>query len=97
MLSSRLSATSVVSISSKNKFWRRVAGVMGADRPLRVVHIEKRIDRNQIEVGFVVGVDRSNISPVRIVLPIFITKGKRMNTMAFNKRGKNIVTKIMMA
>ena len=43
-----------------------------------VVHVQQRLDRDQLDVGFVVGVDRADVAPVGVALAVLVEKRKRV-------------------
>ena len=48
----------------EGEFGGRIGIAGGAQRPLAVVQVQRRADRAQVHVGFVVGVDGADVAPV---------------------------------
>ena len=57
---------------SKNGFDRRVLLLPGAQRPAFIVEIEDRRHGNQVDIGFVVGVDGADVAPVKRAIAVFV-------------------------
>ena len=68
---------------------------MGADRPLRVVQVEHRRDRDNIHVGFVKRFQRSHISPVECLLLVLVYKVERVHAVFVHHLGQDVFAKIV--
>ena len=77
MLSSASPRRAFVTFFGEHEFRRRKVRLISADRPVLVVHVQQRIDRDQVHVGFVVGVERADVAPVGILLAVFVAERKR--------------------
>ena len=53
---------------------RRHVGLIGADRPVLVVHVQVGIDGDQVHVGLVVGVERAHVAPVGVLLAVLVAE-----------------------
>src|ERR1700687_2002315 len=79
----------------KNEFRRRILALVGADRPLLVIEVEDGRDRDNVHVGFVVGLERANVAPVARSLLVFIDEIVGVDTIVVDHLGKNILAKVM--
>jgi len=70
---------------------------VGSDRPRVIVKIELRVDVDQVHIGFEVGIERSDIPPIGILLAVLIFEGKRKDSSFVNIGRDDIFAKIMMA
>ena len=68
-----------------------------ANRPILIVHVQQRIDVNQIHARFVVGIDRSDISPVGLTLVILVAERIREDAAVVDDGRNNIFAKIVAA
>ncbi len=50
---------------------------MSPDRPLLIVHVQHRVDTNQIHIRFIIGIQGADIAPVSLGLPVFIMERER--------------------
>ena len=53
-------------VAVEHELGRRQLFLVGPDRPVGVVHVERRLHGGQIDVGFPVGVDGADVAPVRL-------------------------------
>src|SRR5271163_4247034 len=58
----------------ENKFGGGILLLPGVEGPAFVVKVEDRGDGDQVHVGFVVGLDGTNVAPVRFVFFVFVAK-----------------------
>ena len=58
----------------ENKFRWRILMLPGAQRPGLVVEVEDRRDADEIHVGFVIGVDGTDVAPVERLLGVFVNE-----------------------
>ena len=68
----RLAAPSTITRLVEHELRGRQIGVIGSDWPDVVVHIEQRIDGDEVHVGVEVGVERSHIAPIGVGLSVFV-------------------------
>ena len=77
MLSSASPRRPSAPLFAEHELRRRQIRLIGADRPVIVVQVEQRIDRDQIDVRFVVGVERADVAPVGVSLAVLVVERKR--------------------
>src|SRR5665647_3190899 len=51
----------------EDELGRRIVAVVGVDRPFVVVEVEHGMDRDEVHLGVVVGVDGADVTPVAVV------------------------------
>ncbi len=71
--------------------------LIGSDRPFRVVQIELRIDSDQIHIGFPIGVECSNVSPILNGFLIGVLKLEGVHPSLFDHLGDDIFSEIVCA
>src|SRR4051812_18314890 len=81
---------SLLAATAKDELGRGEIGLKGADRPLVVVHVEQRIDANEVHIGLEVGVERADVPPVGVALAVLVTEGKGEHAVRAD-RGRNDV------
>src|SRR5262245_51597486 len=69
--------------------------LIGSDRPLLVVEVEEGIDRDQIHIGFPVGIQRSNIAPILNSFPVGIMKLKGIDASALDHVRDDIFSEVV--
>src|SRR6267143_1203395 len=79
----------------KDKLGRRILVLPGTERPVLVIKIEDRRDAHEVHVGFVVGVEGSDVAPVESVLGVFIDEVVGKDAVLRNDARKNVLAKIV--
>lgn len=89
--------TIFITAASENKFRGWEIGLKGTDGPGIVIEIEERIDTDEVHIGFVVGVEGTDISPIGILFAIFVFEGESKNALIANHRRDDVFAKVMLA
>src|SRR5690606_24981081 len=90
-----LAAASIGAVLGKYELGRRQVGMEGPDWPPLVVQVQLWIDRDQVHVGFVVGVERANVTPVGVVLAVLVTEGERVHPVRVDHRGNDVPPEVV--
>ena len=80
----------------KNEFCGWVLVNPSAQRPGGIVQVENWRDADQVHVGFVVGVERSDIAPVKRVFAIFVDEVVGEDAMFGDDSRENVFAEIVM-
>ena len=68
---------------------------MSANRPLRIVEVEDRRDRDDIHVGIVKGFQRSHVAPVERFFFVLIYKIEGVDAVIVHHLGQNIFAEVV--
>ena len=81
----------------KNEFGRRQVGLVGTHGPIAIVHVQLRIDRDQVQVGFVVGIEGAHVAPIGLGFSIFVHEGIGEGAEVMDDRRDDVAAEIMVA
>ena len=95
MLSSAWPRRAVRPLLGEDELRRRQVRLVGADRPIVVVHVQLRIDRDQVHVGLVVGVQRADVAPVGLLLAVLVGEREGEHAMRVDHRGDQVVAEVV--
>src|SRR5277367_6422882 len=79
----------------ENEFGGRILLLPGVQRPAFVIEVEDRGDGDQVHVGFVVGLDGADITPVRFFFFIFVAKIVGVDAMLFDDARDDVLAEIV--
>ena len=68
---------------------------MSTDGPGFVIQVKDRRHRNDVHVGFVVGLERSHIAPVQSFFLILVHKIEGVDAIIVDHLGQDVFAKIM--
>ncbi len=68
----------------------------GAHGPAAVVEVEDRDKVRDIQIGFIVGIQRADIAPVEGLFLVFIHKVVGLHTIAAEQLGQDVMAEIML-
>ncbi len=69
--------------------------MVGSDRPVRVVEVELRIDGDQIHVGFPIGVEGADVSPVLYGFLVPVLKLECIDAPLFDHLGDDVFPEVV--
>src|SRR5271157_584525 len=79
----------------KDEFSGGILVLPAAERPMLVVKVENRGNADEVHVGFVVGVERADITPVESLLAVFVDEVIGVDAVLGNDAGKNVLAEIV--
>ena len=95
MLSSAWPRRAFGALFGEHELRRRKVGLIGADRPPLVVHVQQRIDRDQVHVGLEIGVQRAHVAPVGVLLAVLVAERKGEHAVRVDDRGNDVAAEIV--
>ena len=93
----RLAAAGGRAPLGEDELRRRQVGLIGADRPAMVVQVQLRIDRHQVHVGLVVGVQRAHVPPVGVLLAVLVEERVGEDAMGLDHRRDHVAAEVVLA
>src|SRR5208337_4551901 len=84
-----------VALLREHELGRRVLLLVSTDGPLEVVQVEDRRNRNQVHVGFVIGLDGPDIPPVLRFLLVFVVEVVRINPFLVDKLWNHVLPEVV--
>ena len=79
----------------EDEFGRGIVLLPGAQGPVLVIKVEDGRDADEVHVGFVIGIDGANVSPVEGFFIVLIDKVVGEDAILRNDARKNVFTEIM--
>src|SRR4029077_15580801 len=79
----------------EDEFGRRILALVSADGPLVVVEVEDRRHRDDIHVGFVIGLERAHVAPVERLFFIFVNEVVGEDAIVVDHLGQNVLAKVV--
>src|SRR5277367_3395034 len=79
----------------ENEFGGRILLLPGVQRPALVIEVEDRGDGDQVHVGFVVGLDGADITPVGFFFFIFVAEIVGEDAMLFDDARDDVLAEIV--
>src|SRR5258708_39933998 len=67
----------------------------GAQRPGAVIQVENRRYADQINVGFIIGVNGAHVAPIQCILAVFIDEVVGEDAVLGNDARKNVLAEIV--
>ena len=82
-------------VFGEDELRRRRLRLVGAQRPLRIVEVELRVDLAQVHVRFEVGVERADVAPVLRRLLVLVVEAVGVDRRLVNQRRDDVLAEIV--
>ena len=79
----------------EHEFRRRILSLVSANGPVRVIEVEHRRDRNDVHVGLIESLERTDIAPVESLFLVFIHKIKGVDAVLIDHLRQDILAKVV--